>query len=1508
MQDSDPLPESLPPDDPLRSAAPGVSLLDSILLLLTPEQQQHFLASAGVEGVVYANRAPTFDKPLALKINKARFRNLLVLLGCAVREVRPGEWDCDYDNPEPLAVLKEDLEAGVRFGPPPIDWFKDHADGDEVPIRVETERFGIPCRLRRSKYGRGAFFDATFLGPPDTSVGAGESIAGVPDLEQEVLEDSVNVEHVSTTCEEHASAVPRLAARVFASQVKTTWTVLGPNSREMPDIDRVALERLVSQLVTNGSYNALARSTRERCEMLEGLLRVKQFATQLPFTLESNSGDALALRVEGPSEALADVKSAAVYRNSQDGSDRDEIYGLKLERVGRKGACELFRVPADYVGESVPSEGYLFDTGEKSQLKKQLESLRAVRNPASRPHLLRLGNLLSGEDGGRAEPVAWDSAPLRLFDDELTERQAEAVRKALATPDVCLIQGPPGTGKTRVISEIVRQATQANWKVLLVAPTHVAVDNVLERIGIQEEVSPVRCVRQEKLDYLPEHIQEFTYERRASLLANDTGRRAEIDRVAWRQRVGRLELALQTLQHCAGWRATTEVIDTKVRALRFGLAQTPEELKSQFASDIGLANNAARDAEATLIQAEDEQEVRREQLARSASRTADLQAQRYNEDDRTRMAHVESGVWQEHAPSIEAATAARDISSATVEQQRIEKQQTQKKLFEARRILDALDQLQVPLEVQVAVDAAVVEATAQHDRLVGERQTELAALNSELAAVQHRIADLEKKAARALDQSKSLKDAQTQTLPVRWIYGAWWGSFFTNYEQVTSDASTQCDALQAQCPALHARIQGAEEAIGRAREERLAGIERARRAGLAQQHDHYRQMVARLPAELDQIRTTLLDSREVLRSRQAVLDEQLERRRLATDKARSMVHDELREASQASLREDESAVDAAETVVTNAKQLLAAAHEQVKSIDARLREAIEQRTLELRIAIETKEEALTALQESFVAAIAPLGEVLASPPAFESSSIEAAIQRLTAEHEQAQRRLAFLDEWTQFLSGESDRLRDRLARYVNLVCATTVGIATDEYFGDNGPFEEKQFDLLVIDEAGKVTEPEFLVAAVRAKRWVLVGDHKQLPPYYDEILDPFLHSANQVRSAKDEPLLDPLALQQSIFERLWRRYNADQPSDSADTDCPAEDLLAESGHSAPDANHCAPADDPSISWDAAFARVDQEDQMWRQQQEERMWEEKRLEEQPEEMSLQHRKDQGDDLGQSSGQSRCVTLDIQRRMHPDLALFISEMFYGGRYFSPGDDAFLQSKTLQLVHFPKPVTFIDVIPGKGAAGFEVDLSKHEQRREHLVEHDAELPKRGFANPREAEQVIQVLEAIVEDAAISREQADMQREGEQIPLVGIIGLYAGQVALIHRLIRISGSLRGQRISANEWLCQGVRIGVNTVHAFQGRECPIIIVSFTRSNHRQAIGFVDDPNLLNVALSRVRKKLILVGDAETLTRRAKNQPKGERDQRAGKHERYFFAQLIRYVEGRGKTMRIFQRRNVMP
>lgn len=106
----------------------------------------------------------------------------------------------------------------------------------------------------------------------------------------------------------------------------------------------------------------------------------------------------------------------------------------------------------------------------------------------------------------------------------LNAEQWLALRTAMASPDVTLIHGPPGTGKTSVICEIVRRAVARGQRVLLVAPTHVALDNVLERIGDKDGVVAVRLGRADRVD---EASQHYRLERRASSLRVELAARVD---------------------------------------------------------------------------------------------------------------------------------------------------------------------------------------------------------------------------------------------------------------------------------------------------------------------------------------------------------------------------------------------------------------------------------------------------------------------------------------------------------------------------------------------------------------------------------------------------------------------------------------------------------------------------------------------------------------------------------------------------------------------------------------------------------------------------------------------------------------------------------------------------------------------------------------------------------------------------------------------------------------------
>lgn len=97
------------------------------------------------------------------------------------------------------------------------------------------------------------------------------------------------------------------------------------------------------------------------------------------------------------------------------------------------------------------------------------------------------------EDGWFLLRAPATGAPLRPG----TEEQRTFVRRALGTPDFAVLEGPPGSGKTTAICELILHALRQGRRILLCASTHVAVDNVLERLmdprnPQRDEVLPVR--------------------------------------------------------------------------------------------------------------------------------------------------------------------------------------------------------------------------------------------------------------------------------------------------------------------------------------------------------------------------------------------------------------------------------------------------------------------------------------------------------------------------------------------------------------------------------------------------------------------------------------------------------------------------------------------------------------------------------------------------------------------------------------------------------------------------------------------------------------------------------------------------------------------------------------------------------------------------------------------------------------------------------------------------------
>ena len=104
-----------------------------------------------------------------------------------------------------------------------------------------------------------------------------------------------------------------------------------------------------------------------------------------------------------------------------------------------------------------------------------------------------------------------------------------------------------------------------------------------------------------------------------------------------------------------------------------------------------------------------------------------------------------------------------------------------------------------------------------------------------------------------------------------------------------------------------------------------------------------------------------------------------------------------------------------------------------------------------------------------------------------------------------------------------------------------------------------------------------------------------------------------------------------------------------------------------------------------------------------------------------------------------------------------------------------------------------------------------------------------------------------------------------VGLISPYKAQVQYLRQLIRKDNFFKPYRSA----------ITINTVDGFQGQERDVILISLVRANEEGQIGFLNDLRRMNVAITRARMKLIILGDVSTLTRHA------------------FYAELYRYIEG---------------
>lgn len=207
-----------------------------------------------------------------------------------------------------------------------------------------------------------------------------------------------------------------------------------------------------------------------------------------------------------------------------------------------------------------------------------------------------------------------------------------------------------------------------------------------------------------------------------------------------------------------------------------------------------------------------------------------------------------------------------------------------------------------------------------------------------------------------------------------------------------------------------------------------------------------------------------------------------------------------------------------------------------------------------------------------------------------------------------------------------------------------------------------------------------------------------------------------------------------------------------------------------------------------------------------------------------------------GDSITRRLDVQYRMNQQIMEFSSSSFYDGSLVAHSSVASHVlselphvDETLQTI---EPVTFIDT----AGAGWEEEVEPDGESR---------------LNPREAELVLNKVRELQDAGLRSRE-------------IAVIAPYAAQV-------------RHLRERSPDGGFEGSTLEIDTVDGFQGREKEAVIISLVRSNSNGEIGFLADTRRMNVALTRARRRLIVVGDSSTI----------------GGHE--FYSRMLEYFESIG-------------
>ncbi|MDZ4838969.1 MAG: AAA domain-containing protein [Bacteroidota bacterium] len=209
--------------------------------------------------------------------------------------------------------------------------------------------------------------------------------------------------------------------------------------------------------------------------------------------------------------------------------------------------------------------------------------------------------------------------------------------------------------------------------------------------------------------------------------------------------------------------------------------------------------------------------------------------------------------------------------------------------------------------------------------------------------------------------------------------------------------------------------------------------------------------------------------------------------------------------------------------------------------------------------------------------------------------------------------------------------------------------------------------------------------------------------------------------------------------------------------------------------------------------------------------------------------------------RVSLLNVQYRMHNAIMGYSNQVFYDNQLQA---DESVAETTLNIPQ-SEPIILIDT----AGAGLDEDIDPDSQ---------------SIYNTGEMKLVEKVLAEIVSQV----NYADVKIS------CGIISPYREQVLRLKAYINANSELHSPNLT----------LSINTIDSFQGQERDIIIISMARSNPRGEIGFLKDYRRMNVAMTRAKSQLIIIGDTATLSYDS------------------FYANMVEYLQLNGKYLHAFE------